>query len=177
MAAAEYAVPPLRKASLATLVVIAAGVPAGAFVAIAGSPGGRGEAALAGLVVLLLGLAVGAFLVQSARRRRVTFDGSELLVESAFYTRRVALADLDVERARRVDLREETALRPLLRFNGFSLIGFHAGHYRLRNGDRAFALVTRDDGVLMVPERGGKRLLMSLEHPQRLLDALRAAAH
>jgi len=58
-----------------------------------------------------------------------------------------------------------------------SMPGFHAGHFRLR-GDfgKAFCLLTQRDRVLWLPLRDGKQqFLLSLERPQALLDALRAA--
>ncbi|MCA1798445.1 MAG: hypothetical protein LC632_03025, partial [Xanthomonadaceae bacterium] len=107
--------------------------------------------------------------------RSVAFDGHTLVVKAAFWTRRTPVGELDLDGARIVNLAERTELRPLLRMNGYSLPGFHAGHYRLRNTQKAFALLTARDPVLAVPERGGTLLLLSLERPQRLLDALVSA--
>ena len=44
----------------------------------------------------------------------------------------------------------------------------------LRDRGKAFLLVTQRTKVLVLPERSGRRLLLSLERPQALLDALRA---
>ena len=56
-----------------------------------------------------------------------------------------------------------------------SLPGYQAGHFRLRAKlGKAFCLVTDTRRVLWLPMRDGKQqLLLSLERPQALLDALR----
>lgn len=117
-------------------------------------------------------LALGAFLLACMRRREVRVEDGELRVSAAFYTRRVRVAELDLPAARIVDLREQHGLRLRWRTNGYSVPGFHAGHYRLRDGSRAFCLLTEPSPVLMLSERSGRRLLLSLEQPRSLLEAL-----
>ena len=55
--------------------------------------------------------------------------------------------------------------------------GFHAGRFRLREKfGKAFCLLTDRHRVLWLPLRDGKdQLLLSLEQPQALLDALKAS--
>lgn len=118
-----------------------------------------------------------AFLLLAMRRRSVTLQDGVLDVRAAMYRKRVAVTELDLERARAVNLAERTELRPWLKSNGMSMPGFHSGHFRLR-GDfgKAFCLLTQRERVLWLPLRDGKQqLLLSLERPQALLDALRAA--
>jgi len=126
------------------------------------------------LVILPLVLAGLALMM---RRRAVELRDGMLEVRAAMYRKRVAPAELDLERARTVDLAERTELRPLVKTNGMSMPGFHAGHFRLREGlGKAFCLLTDRHRVLWLPMRDGKgQLLLSLERPQALLDALRAA--
>lgn len=126
---------------------------------------------LPALVVIPLLL---AFLLLVMRRRAVELQAGMLEVRAAIYRKRVAVAELDLPRARIVDLAERTELRPWLKSNGMSMPGFHAGHFRLR-GDfgKAFCLLTQRERVLWLPLLGGGQLLLSLERPQALLDALR----
>lgn len=170
----EYATQPLRKSSIASLAVLLALLPLGALLAAAQ---GRVETDVVQLLqMLFVSLLPVALLVPALFRRHVRFDGRTLTVKSAYHTRRTGLEQLDLDGAEIVDLRERKDVRPFLRMFGFSLIGFRAGHYRLRNRRKAFALVTQDDRVLVLPERGGTLLLLSVERPQPLLDDLRAAA-
>lgn len=124
------------------------------------------------LVILPLVLAL---LLVAMRRRSVQLHAGMLDVRAAIYRKRVSPAELDLPRARVVDLEEHTELRPALKTNGMSLPGFHAGHFRLREKPgKAFCLVTDRRRVLWLPARDGKsQLLLSLEQPQALLDALR----
>lgn len=126
------------------------------------------------LWVLPAVVAVGPFLLLLMRRRRVNLDGGTLEVRATLHTLRVAVADLDLASARVVDLSVARELRPLLRTFGFGMPGFRAGHYRLRSRQRGFCLLTAYDRVLALPERSGRMILLSLERPQALLDALRA---
>lgn len=110
------------------------------------------------------------------RRRRIRLDGRELCVAATFYTRRIAVDALDLDRTRVVDLAEHTELKPVLKTNGFNLPGFQAGHYRLRNRGKAFCLLTGRERVLVLAQRDGRFILLSPEKPQALLDALRRLA-
>jgi hypothetical protein len=88
---------------------------------------------------------------------------------------RVAAKDVDLDAARTVDLTRERDLDPILRLMGTRLPGYRAGWFWLRNGQRAFVLVTDPRRALLLPRRGGAPLLLSPERPDALLDALRRA--
>ncbi len=169
----SYRVPPPGKATYVTIAGIAIAIPAGILVSVVLINDDVGERALIGLVAILISLAVTGFLVHSLKRREVTFDGRELVVSASLYTRRLTPAEIDLDAARVVDLREHTELKPLLKLNGYSLPGFHSGHYWTRKRKKSFAMLTRYDRVLVLPERSGTLVLLSLEQPQRLLADLR----
>ncbi len=117
-----------------------------------------------------------ALLAWAFRRRRVVFDGEVLAVTAALFRRRVARDAIDLPRARVVDLAEHTELRPRWKAFGMGLPGYRAGWYFLAGRARGFCLVTDTRGVLWLPLRDGGALLLSLERPQALLDALRGPA-
>lgn len=127
---------------------------------------------LAAIVIVLSGV----FIVWMVRRRHVVLDGDLLTVAAGINTARVRIADLDIAAAHIVNLTNNTLLRPGLTSFGTTLPGFHAGHFNLRNRSRGFILLTDRTKVLALPERSGRILLLSLERPQALLDALRAVA-
>ncbi|MDE2406323.1 MAG: hypothetical protein KGL91_00490 [Xanthomonadaceae bacterium] len=136
------------------------------------APGVHGVAPALVIVPVVLGL-----LVLGMRRRSVLLRNGVLEVRAALYTRRVAASELDLSRAQVVNLHERTELKPRLKTNGYSIPGFDAGHFRLREHfGKAFCLLTERERVLWLPLRDGKtQILLSLERPQALLDALRAA--
>ena len=110
------------------------------------------------------------------RRRRIAIEGRDLVVAAAFYSRRVSVDALDLAHARVVDLAEHTGYAPMLGINRFGLPGFRAGHYLLRNRQRALCLLTATGRVLVLPQRDGRLLLLSPEKPRELLERLRELA-
>ena len=133
---------------------------------------------MGGIVPVLVILpVVFALLSLAMKRRAVELRDGVLEVRAALFRQRVAVAQLDLDRARIVDLAERTELRPVVKTGGMSLPGFHAGRFRLREKfARAFCLLTDRHRVLWLPLRDGKdQLLLSLEQPQALLDALKAS--
>ena len=126
---------------------------------------------MAAFIVLLV-----AVLLLLMRRRLVQLDRGVLQVGAAMYTHRVAVSELDLPRARVVNLDERTDLRPGFKTNGYATFGYSAGHYRMRNNlGSGFCLLTQRQRVLWLPLRSGKQhILISLERPQALLDAMQS---
>jgi len=119
--------------------------------------------------------AVAALTSWGLGRRQVQLDARGLQVKAAMFSHRVDASQLDVARARLVDLDERTELKPTLKLFGMALPGFQAGWFQLRDRSRAFCLLTTHRRVLWLPTRSGKSLLLSLERPEALLEALRAS--
>lgn len=153
----------------AVLIVIGGGLGATSPDQATGEPGD-----MVGLVVIA---AITLLVFWGLARRGVQLDGQQLLVKAAMFHHRVDIGTLDLQRARIVDLDERTELRPGLKTfgMGMALPRYHAGWFVLRNGDRAFCLVTTRRRVLWLPKHAGGSLLLSLERPDALLDALRGA--
>src|SRR3990167_6616750 len=171
----EVTPPPLHAWWIMALLLL---VPALAVVAILFGQGNAPdpEAAIGtGIALVVIALA-SLFSGISLKRRRVQLQSGVLQVAAGLFSHRISIGDIDLERARVVDLDERTELRPAIKTFGMSLPGYHAGHFRLRQQlGKAFCLVTERRRVLWLPLRNGKQqLLLSLEHPQALLDALRA---
>lgn len=125
------------------------------------------------LLVLVL---IGAGLCISFFRRRVVVDGSVLDVRSTLYRRRTPVSQLLLDQAEVVDLTRDRRYGIRFKTNGYSMPGFYSGHFRLQGGGKGFALVTDRRHTLVIPVRGGSTLLLSLDRPQALLDALRKVA-
>jgi len=124
--------------------------------------------AIQGLIALLsLGMVLPMW------RREATFDGERLRVKATFYSRQAPLSDFALDQARVVDLREHTEFKPLIKTNGVGMPGLLAGHFRLRDGRKAFCLVSDASKVLALPHADGRIWLLGLEHPQAVLDILR----
>jgi hypothetical protein len=132
------------------------------------------------LLVMIVGvsgvtLPMALWLHRSLARSGVTFDGGQLDIRAGWYRLKVSPRELDLDKARIVDLAEHVEYRPSLKTNAIALPGFSAGHFRLRDWRRkAFCLLTARQRVLVLPERSGRTILLSLREPRSLLDALRA---
>ncbi len=130
----------------------------------------------AGWLAVPFVLAICAVLTLALRRRQIVLDNRELQVRATFYTKKLAVEAIDLDKARVLSLEEHTDLAPMLKTNGFSLPGFKAGHFRLRNLTKAFCLVTDRTRVLTLPLRGGGMVLLSPARPADLLARLRELA-
>lgn len=174
----NFALPRLGKGVVWFAIVLATGLPlAAAFFAISQTPAG---AAGPGALRLAQGQAMVALIVLAAVlplwRRQVAFDGKSLRVKAAYFGREAPLSSFLLDQARVVDLREHVELKPFLKTFGYALPGFKAGHFRLRDRRKAFCLVTDPAKVLALPHADGRVWLLSLDHPQPVLDILRRAA-
>jgi hypothetical protein len=112
------------------------------------------------------------------QRRSATLENGTLHVVATMYSKRIAATEIDFSKASVVSLDERTELRPGWKTNGYATFGFSAGHFSMRQGlGKGFCLLTQRQRVLWLPLRDGKQhLLLSLERPQALLDALQLAA-
>lgn len=171
----EFAVAPLQSMVWPLAILLMIALPLGIVVAAKfGPPAHTPMPGVAIVAVSLAMLATTGALVM-LRRRRIVLENGVLIVAATFYTRRTPVSALELAQARIVSLDEHTEFRPALKTNGYALPGFQAGHFRLRNRAKAFCLLTTQQRVLVLPQRDGACLLLSPEHPQALLDALKAA--
>jgi hypothetical protein len=120
--------------------------------------------------------ALWAVIALASRRSRATLAGGVLTVRSTFYRCDVPLEALDLAHARVFDREERTELGTARKRNGVGIPGFHSGHFKLKNGERAFVAVASGRWRLWLPRRTGGGLLLEPRQARALLDALRTAA-
>ena len=114
------------------------------------------------------------FVLDRAMRRHVlTLSPTTLEVRTSFYTDRLPLSELRLDQARVVDLHEHRELNPGAKTNGYALPGFKSGHFRLKNGDKAFVAIVGERRALWLPATRGKGLLLQPQQPDALLGRLR----
>ena len=125
---------------------------------------------------VLPALAIG-MVSKQMRGHRLVLRARDVGVVSGAHRQLLSYAELELERARVLDLDEVLEFKPRLKTNGVSLPGFQTGWYRLRNGSRA--LVARAGGkrVLWIPTtRDFALLLQPDQSPREVLQKLREAA-
>jgi hypothetical protein len=123
------------------------------------------------LSVILVSLAYTAY---SARHSRIEVGDGQLRIVGDFWGRSIPVGSLRLERAAIVDLAESPDHAPRRRTFGTGLPGYASGWFRLRNGEKALAYLTRRESVVYLPTSLGYSLLFSADRPQELLDALRS---
>jgi len=124
-----------------------------------------------------VGLGVlGYLLTRLMRRQRVELQSAALAVTSSLYRCRIEAAELDLARARVVDLDEHTGLKPVLKRNGMSVPGYRSGWFSLRNRRRCFVATSDSTRLLWLPGRGRHDLLLDVADPNALLGRLRDPA-
>ncbi len=127
-------------------------------------------AIVAGLI-LCLGLFFG-WLALSIGNPSVELSETTLRINIPLYGRSISRKEIVAEKARIVDLNDETSLGPRFRTNGIGLPGYRIGWFRLRNGDKALAALTGVEQVLYVPTTRDYSILVSVVEPGALLQAL-----
>jgi len=126
---------------------------------------------LAAILLGVLGLFAG--IVRAGRSTTYVVSPAGLKIESFLYGRAVPATRIDTEGVRAVDLSQERDLQLRLRTNGVGMPGYSAGWFRLRNGEKCLAFVTDRRRVLYVPTKEDFSLLLSVDDPAAMRDALR----
>ncbi len=129
--------------------------------------------------VLFILLGVAYLLVNAlyySKSSSVRVEGEGIEIRGGLYGRSISQADLQIDGGRLIDLNRPDAegFRLARRTNGVGLPGYYSGWFRLRNGEKALAFITDTHRVLYLPTTQGYALMMSLEDPERFLEALRA---
>ena len=126
--------------------------------------------------VLLIIFVALAYTAYSARHSRLEVGDGQLRLVGDFWGRSIPIQSLRLERAAMLDLRKSPDYAPRRRTFGTGLPGYASGWFRLRNGKKALAYLTRREPVVYIPTSLGYSLLLSADRPQEFLAALRSQA-
>ncbi len=124
--------------------------------------------------VAAISLAVWFPLHRAMHRRHLLSTSASLQLHSTFYRCEVPLQEMQLTRARLVDLDEQLELRPR-KSNGFSVPGLRSGWFRV-GGRRTFVAIADGRRVLWIPTSGRHDLLIEPRDPAKLLERLQALA-
>ena len=108
----------------------------------------------------------------ASRHSRVEVHSNSLRLVGDFWGRTIPLSRLDLSAARVVDLDNAPELRPRRRTFGTGLPGYASGWFRLHNGEKALLYLSNRHRVVYLPTSAGYALLLSVDDPQSLIDAL-----
>ena len=121
------------------------------------------------LAIVLLALAYTAY---SSRHSRVELKNDRIKLVGDFWGREIPLSHLNVAGARILNLTKRSEYSPARRTRGTGLPGYNSGWFRLRNGEKALLYLTHYHDVVYVPTSEGFSLLLSVEEPQKFMEAL-----
>lgn len=105
-------------------------------------------------------------------RRSLQLTDAGLRVRRFPWPHVVPWAELDLARARAVNLDERPELRPGIKYLGARLPGFRSGWFRLQDGRRAYVVLTDWKRAVELPRKDGRAYLFSLPNPAAFLQAL-----
>ncbi len=137
------------------------------------TPFWRARAFALSLVALAL-VVVGLALSYSPGPPVYTLTADSLRIQDRFYPVTLQPAEVDLDKARIVDLDPPSEWRPTLRTNGFSNARYHSGWYRVAGGQTV--RLYRADAkrlVLLPPKAGGSPVLLEVRDPEAFLERLR----
>ncbi len=112
------------------------------------------------------------YLFYSSRNMRFEVSEQGLNLTGGLYGRNIPREQLEVTRARALDLDQDRDYGLSSRTNGAGLPGFGAGWFRLRNGEKCLAFVTDAHRVLYVPTTKGYSVMVSVAEPSAMVQAL-----
>lgn len=129
---------------------------------------------LLGVIALILAVAAAAlaYTAYASRNSRVELGGGNLRLVGDFWGREIPLRLLDIDSARILDLPKDSDYAPKRRTFGTGLPGYASGWFRLRNGEKALLYLSRRQEVVYIPTTDGYSLLLSVDDPERFLQAL-----
>jgi Bacterial PH domain len=138
----------------------------------------RGLWILVAVVLLVLIVVATILIVTALGSRSSRFEVSEagLRLRGDLYGRLIPATEIRGGAARLVDLTSTPELQLRRRTAGTAFPGYHAGWFRLRNGEEALVYLTDRRRAVYVPTRRGYSLLLSPQQPERFLERLRAVA-
>ena len=133
---------------------------------------------LAGVCLLLLIICFAlAYTGYSSRNSRVEIGQGQFRIVGDFWGRSIAIQSIRLDQATLLDLTRSSDYAPTRRTFGTGLPGYSSGWFRLRNGEKALAYLTRRESVVYLPTSLGYSVLVSADRPQELLAALRTQAN
>ncbi len=117
-------------------------------------------------------LAILVYTGYSSQNSRVELGSDHLKLVGDLWGRTIPLESIEVSQALIVDLDRKSEYSPRFRTFGTGLPGYASGWFRLRNGDKALVYLTRGRRNVYLPTSLKYVLLLSVEQPERFIEAL-----
>lgn len=165
-----FSIPRASKGAYLICGILVAGLAAGAVLFLR-APEGEMVASVIGTGVFGVFALFFAWLLAQLHRCRLILEPTALRFEVPWYSRRIALDQIDRAGVRLIDDAIAAEWKLTWRINGIGLPGFLVGWFSSTGRKRVLAARTQGVEVL-IPTTKGFTLLVSLEDPKAFLDAL-----
>jgi hypothetical protein len=119
-----------------------------------------------------ISILVGLYYLLPAKETSVRLSEKSLIIADRFYPQSIPRNTLIPERAKVVNLNENSPYNLSSRLDGVGLPKYHSGWYTLRNGEKALVVITRSSDVVYIPTNNNYSILVSVTEPNRLLKEL-----
>ena len=110
-----------------------------------------------------------------ANHAQLTLTADTLQLNLPLYSRTIHLGDLQLEKARVIDMQTNADVSLSWRTNGVGLPGYQLGWFALKPEGKALVAITDKWQVLLLPTTLGFSLLLSMPQAQAVLQQLNAA--
>jgi hypothetical protein len=141
------------------------------------APGGSWGGWLLFFVIIVPVTGICVYLAMAPSLTRLEVSPGQLRIRGDFfYGRTIAIEDLRLEQAQRVDLGRSPDYRLTLRTNGTGTPGYKAGWFRTAGRHKALVFVRNSKDVVVIPHREDYVLILNPADPAGFLDALRQAS-
>jgi hypothetical protein len=135
--------------------------------------GDRKTSVRVGVVALLL---VGVVFLATPRVVPWSVTGGELQIHARVWSDAFPLGELQLDRARTLDLNQDPGWRPRAKSWGFNGFGFQGGRFKLQNGETVDLYLAAESTAVLIPRRGSVPVMVGVRDPRSFLAALKNAA-
>ena len=127
-----------------------------------------------GIICLLLLILIVAFtfLAYSSRNSRIELTYEYIKIVGDFWGRKIPINQLNASSAKIINLSLDTQYLPKRRTFGTGIPGYASGWFRLQNKEKALVYLTKRNEVVYVDTNDNYSLLLSLDNPEKFIEAL-----
>lgn len=125
------------------------------------------------IFLLVMGLMIALlYAILSINQTSFEVTATDIKLNGFFYGRSIPRQELKTAQARIVNVKEDPQLSPKWRTNGLGLVGYSAGWFRLKSGEKALLFLSDPSRAVYIPTTNGYSLLLSPAQPEALLKSL-----
>jgi hypothetical protein len=139
------------------------------------SPGSKQSIRAVASAFAIVGCLVLTVFLLTPRTVHWTVSDGKLQIRSKVWNDEFSLSDLQLDRARILDLKQDPGWMPQEKHFGYNGFGYDAGRFKLRNGEIADIYLAKETTAVLIPKRSSVPLVVGVDDPGIFLAALKDA--